>query len=404
MRMKAWGGLAACLWVSSAAAVNTEKYQIPYLGLGGEYLFTDSARQSGHADGFQISAGVPLSEPAGALELRFFDSTIHDRFPDGDKDYQSGLFLDYVHDFGPVGGAASDDRFFGGLKPFVQGGIGFVQEDVRGDRHEHLGADLGGGALMPIGFKGWALRLDGRVQGQANSKSVPDKNYLVDYQVTLGLQIPLTMFFDRPVPMKPAEECPLAVVDPVTGRRDCATDSDRDGVADAVDQCPGTELGTQVDNQGCPKAKAAVPGDEDKDGVPDARDQCPHTGAGLQVDEAGCVVAQKTAMAGITFQADSARLTAEGHDALDGVAETLKAQPALKIEIAGHTDNVGSEAYNTLLSQQRADAVRAYLISKGIEQSRLTAVGYGELEPVAPNDTEDGRRANRRVEFRISTD
>jgi outer membrane protein OmpA-like peptidoglycan-associated protein len=301
-----------------------------------------------------------------------------------------------------IGTAPDDDRFFAGIKPFVSGGLGFIQEDVLATKHMHLGVDLGGGVMVPLGFSGWAARLDARAQGQSNSQSVGGKSFLVDYVATLGVQIPMTLFFDRPVSLKPAEDCPIAVVDPESGRRDCAADSDGDGVGDGVDQCPGTQLGTAVDNKGCPKSTAAT--DDDGDGVANEGDKCPNTQRGLKVDDAGCVVAQKTAIQGVTFQPNSARLTPEGKQTLDGVAETLRAQEDLKVEIAGHTDNIGSDAYNTLLSQQRADAVRKYLVEKGIEESRMTAVGYGELEPVASNDTEEGRRANRRVEFRISTD
>jgi OmpA-OmpF porin, OOP family len=280
---------------------------------------------------------------------------------------------------------------------------------VRADKHLHFGASVGGGVLVPLGFNGVAVRLDGRVQPQANNESCPNAvvcddaaDYLIDYQVNLGLQIPMTLFFDRPVKMAPAEDCPIAVVDPDSGRRDCASDADGDGIFDGVDECPDSPAGTAVDRKGCPKA--AVSDDADKDGVPNKKDKCPDTPAGLQVDETGCVVAQKTAIQGVTFQPNSARLTEEGRQTLEGVAATLKQQDDLKVEIAGHTDSVGSDAYNTLLSQQRAEAVRAYLIEKGIEESRMGAVGYGELEPVASNETEEGRRTNRRVEFRISKD
>jgi len=76
--------------------------------------------------------------------------------------------------------------------------------------------------------------------------------------------------------------------------------------------------------------------------------------------------------------------------------------PSLKIEISGHTDNVGKESFNELLSQRRADAVVEYLVMKGIDKIRLTAKGYGKLDPVQSNDTEKGRASNRRTEFKIT--
>jgi len=313
-----------------------------------------------------------------------------------------------VHDYGAVFDETGIP-VLSTVKPFASAGIGFLQEDVLGDKHMHLGLNLGGGLLVPIGWKGWAVRLDARVQPQSNNESVSQDNgfsdersVLVDYVVNLGLQIPMTLFFDRPVAVKEDADCPVAVVNATTGRRDCAVDSDRDGVDDTADDCPGTTAGTAVDARGCAKVKAAA--DEDADGVADGDDDCPNTPKGLKVNDEGCVVAQKTSLAGVTFQPNSARLTAEGRTTLDAVAETLERQEDLKVEIAGHTDSVGSEAYNTLLSQQRADAVRTYLTGKGIEGERMTAVGYGEAEPVASNDSDAGRRANRRVEFRITTD
>lgn len=407
MRTQLWGAaVLAAGFATQAAAVNVENYKVPYFGLAYDHLITDSAREAGDGAGFQLTFGVPMDSERGAIELRFFDAGIDDRFPDGDKDYQTGMMVDYVYDFGAVLGGGDSFR---GLKPFITAGGGFIQEDVLADKHLHLTANLGAGVLVPIGWKGWAVRLDARVQPQSNGESVSqdngfpdDESVLIDYVVNLGLQIPMTLFFDRPVAVKEEADCPVAVVNAATGRRDCAVDSDGDGVDDTKDDCPGTPSGTAVDARGCAKAKAAA--DEDGDGVADGDDDCPNTPKGLKVDAKGCVVAQKTSLTGVTFQPNSAKLTAEGRSTLDAVADTLDRQEDLKVEIAGHTDSVGSDAYNTLLSQQRADAVRSYLVGKGIEEARMTAVGYGEAEPVASNDTDAGRRANRRVEFRITTD
>lgn len=254
MRKQIWGAavLAAAV-VTPAGAVNTENHKIPYFGLGYRHLVTDSAREAGDGQGFQLTFGVPLQSGTGAVELRFFDTGIRDRFPDGLKDYQTGLMVDYVSDFGPVFGNAGDEGFISGLKPFVLAGIGFIQEDVLADKHMHLAANLGGGLIAPIGWKGWAVRLDARAQAQSNSQSVPRQSVLIDYAVTLGLQIPMTLFFDRAVPPGAEADCPVAVVDPATGRRDCVADSDNDGVDDTMDECPGTPAGTDVDHKGCPR-------------------------------------------------------------------------------------------------------------------------------------------------------
>jgi OmpA-OmpF porin, OOP family len=402
MRRQLWAvaaaSAAAAFGAAPASAVNTASYEVPYFGAGPDLLLPDGARDGEAGLGVHLRLGVPMRSARSALELRFFDAG-YER-ADGKDNYQTGIFVDYVRDFGPL---APGEAWHDGIKPFAVAGIGFIQEDVAATKHLHLALSLGGGALVPLGWNGWAVRLDGRVQPQVNNESVAGEDFLVDYVVSLGLQLPMTWFYDRPVTV-PDEgvECPLAVVDPRTGRRDCVTDSDGDGVEDARDRCPGTPAGARVDRTGCPLAHAAV--DSDGDGVPNSADRCPDTRAGLQVDAEGCVITQRAALEGITFEPNSARLTAEGRAALEGIAQTLRGQKGVRIEIAGHTDSIGSVAFNAMLSQQRADAVRAELIARGIEANRMTAVGYGELEPVASNDTDAGRRANRRVEFRISAD
>jgi outer membrane protein OmpA-like peptidoglycan-associated protein len=177
----------------------------------------------------------------------------------------------------------------------------------------------------------------------------------------------------------------------------CPTDSDGDGVDDGRDKCPNTPRGTKVDANGCPA-------DSDGDGVPDGTDKCPDTTRGTKVDANGCpelfVEGQRTVvLEGVTFEHNSATLTAASKTTLDRVAASLAASPSVKVEVAGHTDASGSDAYNRKLSQTRAEAVRDYLMSKGVQASQLTATGYGESKPVADNNTDAGRANNRRVEL-----
>ena len=385
----------AALWAATAGAANVDRYEIPYFTAAGEYVLTDSKRAANNGLGYEFGIGVPLADPRNAVELRFFDRR-YERHSDGRDNYQSGLSIDYVRDFGTL---------FLGLKPYAALGLGLIQEDVRSEKRLYPGLTLGGGVLVPLGRSGIALRLDARAQAQSNHKSAPGASSLLDEVVSVGIELPMTWFYDKPMTATPAAEaCPLAVVDAESGRKDCAVDTDKDGVVDSIDECPVTPAGAEVDPNGCVKLEPLPAGDSDKDGVNDTRDQCPGTPSGLAVNEKGCVVAQKSALGGVTFLENSPELTEEGRATLDGVAATLRVQANLKVEIAGHTDSVGSEAFNTLLSQQRADAVRAYLIGQGIEENRMTAVGYGELEPVATNATEEGRKANRRVEFKITTE
>ena len=92
----------------------------------------------------------------------------------------------------------------------------------------------------------------------------------------------------------------------------------------------------------------------------------------------------------------------DSYPELDRLIQLMLDVPTLKIELSGHTDNVGNDEYNLNLSQRRADAVRVYLTSRGIDKSRVLAVGYGESKPVDSNDTKDGRANNRRTEFEIT--
>jgi OOP family OmpA-OmpF porin len=106
-------------------------------------------------------------------------------------------------------------------------------------------------------------------------------------------------------------------------------------------------------------------------------------------------------LVGVNFEFNSAKLTPESYPILFDAAKTLLSNPELKVEIQGYTDNIGSEQYNKKLSQMRAEAVMKYLIAKGVSADRLTAVGYGESNPIADNKTAEGRAANRRIEFKV---
>ena len=168
----------------------------------------------------------------------------------------------------------------------------------------------------------------------------------------------------------------------------CPLDTDGDGVPDYLDKCPGTPAGVKVDSVGCPL-------DTDGDGVYDYLDKCPGTPAGAKVNSDGCWV-----LGDVLFDFDKSVIKADATPILDHVAVVLKNNPGVKVSLDGHTDSVGSDAYNMGLSKRRANAVKAYLVKKGIDASRLSTAGFGESKPVASNDTDQGRSLNRRVEIR----
>jgi OOP family OmpA-OmpF porin len=113
-------------------------------------------------------------------------------------------------------------------------------------------------------------------------------------------------------------------------------------------------------------------------------------------------VEERLVLRGVNFATDSAEIDPASAVVLDVVADQLRSRPGLRIGVEGHTDSVGSEAYNQSLSQRRADAVRSYLVRKGVPAERLTARGLGESSPVASNDTAEGRALNRRVELEVA--
>lgn len=179
----------------------------------------------------------------------------------------------------------------------------------------------------------------------------------------------------------------------------CPTDSDNDGVLDAFDKCPNTPKGVRVDDFGCPF-------DSDKDGVLDEFDKCPDTPFGVKVDSEGCPTEETInenqeqiyVLQGMTtFESGKATLTERAKKELKELAEIIKKYPGSVWRIEGHTDSQGSAAFNKKLSQQRADAVKRFLISVGVPDKMLIAEGMGEDYPIADNSTEQGRQKNRRV-------
>lgn len=319
--------------------------------------------------------------------------------------------------------------------------------------------DAGVGYLFPL-TQSVFLRVEGRYRmDQHNGKATGDRDHdSYDGVLNAGIHIPLGTI---PVPPPPpveviptdadgdgipdsADACPGTPAGVAVNETGCEADTDGDGVVDRLDQCPDSPGGTNVNEVGCVGDSDAdgVPddidtcpdtpvgtavdetgcvGDADGDGIPDDKDNCPDTPVGTKVNETGCApepgcrppkpgepislegcaTGESVVLKGVNFDTASDRLTANARVILGQVADALLAKGSLKVEVGGHTDSQGSDAYNQELSEQRANSVMKYLVSRGIEASRITAKGYGEGQPVDSNETADGREANRRVELKV---
>lgn len=276
---------------------------------------------------------------------------------------------------GPFFDEAILSRFFGIV------GLGVLRRQDHPqypDDDSTIFGDAGLGYLQPLRVLGWdvSARLEARYRYDVQQPPHPDEqdpappHSYSDIIVSLGLQIPLSA---PPQPVPDAVE-PVAVV--------ASGDADGDGVADDRDQCPDTVAGIAVDGTGCapPPAEPAPPAEPT-----------------IETAKAG----DKIVLHGVNFETARATLTTNARTILDEVAGKLLARPELRIEVGGHTDARGSDAYNQDLSERRARSVMAYLAERGIDAARLTAIGYGEAQPVDSNDTDEGRERNRRVELKI---
>lgn len=164
----------------------------------------------------------------------------------------------------------------------------------------------------------------------------------------------------------------------------------------------------------------AQDGDQDGDGVFDRRDRCPDTPANTPVSHTGCPLPQYPVterpvetepvqevitlsdQGNVLFAFDSAQLTPAAQQQLQALVGKLGSESVTRIKVIGHTDSKGTDAYNQRLSERRASSAAEYLINQGVAPQKITSQGRGESEPVADNDTDEGRAQNRRVELHLN--
>lgn len=184
-------------------------------------------------------------------------------------------------------------------------------------------------------------------------------------------------------------------------------DNDKDGVADSLDRCPNDpeDPDNYQDDDGCPDI------DNDKDGIPDLKDQCPNEPENFngKDDQDGCPdtvtkvpksnMPKHQVLFGVHFKSGKAEMTFDSYRFLEPIVAELKKYPDIEVEIRGHTDSIGSYSSNMRLSQKRAESVRQYLLSQGVNGERMRAIGFGPSSPIADNRTAAGRGKNRRIEI-----
>ncbi len=341
------GTLAATL--GGAALAQDDEERATYFTVLGTYSQLDEDRNiPGTTDideggGIQLILGQQRASGFG-FEASLFADFLETGADNGTDFYRPGLGLDIIYGLG--------DRQ--GFTPFLLLGAGGVYNDVYPDENDDYGwyGNAGLGLVTgPLNKYGIKLR--------AEVRYIYDdfEDGYDDYRAGLGLEFPL---YGEPRHIE-------KIVEKVK-----------------VVEVPGEGLG-----------------DEDGDGIVDGKDQCPGTPQGTRVDGSGCPLGNVVALNGVTFELNKDRLRPDAKTILDSVTDIMERYPEMVVEVAGHTDSLGTDEYNQQLSQKRAEAVRRYLIDKGVAADRMTAVGYGESEPVDTNDTMEGRERNRRVELRI---
>lgn len=383
-------GLAATLaFPAQAGAPEGSWYIAPQIN----GVWVDDNREADDDLGITLGFGRTLT-PNWDLELSLFGSEHH----------RAGQDMLEI-----TGGGLLAKRVFyreGRVNTFLSFGLGGAESRFTPDAdHTDFVALYGVGVLVDLGAPrddGSAIQLRADL-GARRALTNSDDDY-VDYVAGIGFQyawggtpVRRVVDSDGDGVTDDLDRCPGTPANTPVDSNGCPLpqDDDGDGVINENDKCPGTPPGKKVDAVGC-----EIDGDDDGDGVLNSQDKCPDTPKGDPVDLVGCTIKDEIKLPGVVFATNKAELLPESIPPLETAVATLKRNPTLKIEVAGHTDSRGSDAYNQDLSARRAATVLAYLRDAGVTNS-LTSRGYGETRPIASNDTDEGRQENRRVVLRI---
>jgi len=331
----------------------------------------------------------------------------------------------------------------GKIRPFVTFGLGGLSLFSTNHARLHDDTDLelhaGIGSKFDV-YKNFGLRLDGRVifaygrNGNPAFAVTPYPNFeaLIGAYWRFGGSPQAHLTPDLPAPTADNYE-PKDVAKP---KKKSGKDFDKDGIDDSIDKCPtlpedkdgfededgcpdpdNDKDGISDENDRCPNDPEDIDGfedndgcpdpDNDKDGILDVADACPNEPETINnfKDEDGCpdditaIAKGEAVKLEVYFDTNQSKIKAQYAKTLKDAAVYLKKDTQARYRISGHTDNVGAAKKNIKLSQNRANAIKAFLVKAGVKSVQLEAVGRGPNEPIAPNDTEDGKAKNRRVEI-----
>jgi OOP family OmpA-OmpF porin len=394
MRPIAIAVLAAAIATPTMAEDKQTIYLNPFAG----FQLFDDKRDLSETGTFGLGAEFRF-QPHWAAEVVYSRADADRKYVGGSSDFDE-VRLDGLYYLATPDEAWNPYLAFGaGQADFEKGPV-----NTAGTSHDETRINLGGGVRYNVSDS-ISIRADLR-----EFHGIDESTF--DTMASLGISFAFSRTVSDPAPAKPTapadadndgvpdnrDQCPGTPAGASVDSRGCQPDDDNDGVANSQDQCPATTTGASVDSRGCEL-------DSDNDGVVDSRDQCPGTAAGMDVDADGCegiTETTETIELQVRFPSNSAVIGDRFDSELARIADIMKENPQTTVEIAGHTDSLGEASYNQFLSQRRAEAVAERLTGPlGIDPERVTAVGYGEDQPVADNSSAAGRAENRRVEARI---
>lgn len=342
---------------TAIAATDDAKAPDSYLMVGGGYMVTGDDRNADFGAGFLGGYATRLALRT-YLEFNVFTQVLETGVP-GPDFYRLGGGLDLLQGVGPQ----NDGHLIFLL------GVGGAMTDVVPNEDD-------GGSFYVNGGLGWRFAASEKwgLRPRVEVRSIMDTfdDGKDDLMFNLIFEIPPKREVERIVEVERVVEKPVERI---------------------VEREVIREVQVEV-----------APTDSDNDGIVDARDKCPNTLAGAKVGPDGCVIQEQVVtLPNIEFESGKGALTSKGEGTLEAVLRFLQSQPNVGLDVYGHTDAQGSDAYNQKLSDSRAQSVMDYLVGKGIPKTRLTARGFGESKPIATNETKEGRAQNRRVELRIRT-